>query len=451
MSRRAIAAALAREDLASGERLAAFSLASFADRGNRAWPGASAAALRAGLSRSRYLQAREQLVRRDLVLVEHEASGRGRSTTLALAFAEHGPWWEGEINVELFEAVLGYSSAGGPARLLLAAMAAVADAEGDVRDFATEQLCAAAGVADRTYRRARKELLSSGELVLLNSVGGRGNTNVWTVPDPRQHDGAEGQRAPRRVTPSAGARPLVAAMGRSVGGGLRDENGLAAGVKGGHAQAVSVENRPVVTGVSDVKGGQDRTLFELPVAETPAERAAQTPAETPAPNARAGKEPQNPRTLEHPPNPPEGGRGPDSVIVERTYVTERGRTRRRTVRVDLAEVRRGLGIPTSADHADWQRIRSPLTEAVGETTFAIWLEPLQLIAIDNGRALVVAAPSQTLSWVRQRFGRLLTTCAQSAGREIRLADESERAAIGIDDHRPAIRARTDSTNQKEAS
>ncbi len=57
----AIAAALARGDLSAGERLVAFSLASFADRENRAWPGAPAAG--AGLRRSRYLEAREQLVR----------------------------------------------------------------------------------------------------------------------------------------------------------------------------------------------------------------------------------------------------------------------------------------------------------------------------------------------------------------------------------------------------
>ena len=62
MSRQAIAAVLARTDLASGERLVALSLASFAGRENRAWPGAPAASARAGLSRSRYQQAREQLV-----------------------------------------------------------------------------------------------------------------------------------------------------------------------------------------------------------------------------------------------------------------------------------------------------------------------------------------------------------------------------------------------------
>jgi hypothetical protein len=75
MSRDAIAAVLARDDLACGDRLAAFSRASFAGRQHRARPGAAAAAQRAGLSRSRYLQARDRLVRGGLVLVEAEASG----------------------------------------------------------------------------------------------------------------------------------------------------------------------------------------------------------------------------------------------------------------------------------------------------------------------------------------------------------------------------------------
>ncbi len=192
MSRQAIAAVLARTDLASGERLVALSLASFAGRENRAWPGAPAASARAGLSRSRYQQAREQLVARGLVAVDERATGRGRASTVTLMFADTGPWWDGEINVELFESVLVYSRARGPERLLLSTMAALADEEGAVRDLSTEQLCAAAGIADRTYRRARAALLATGQLELVSGVGGRGNTNVWSVRDPR----ANGDAAP---------------------------------------------------------------------------------------------------------------------------------------------------------------------------------------------------------------------------------------------------------------
>jgi hypothetical protein len=78
MSRQAIAAVLARTDLASGERLVALSLASFAGRENRAWPGAPAASARAGLSRSRYQQAREHLIARGLLAVDDRVTGRGR-------------------------------------------------------------------------------------------------------------------------------------------------------------------------------------------------------------------------------------------------------------------------------------------------------------------------------------------------------------------------------------
>src|SRR6202022_714083 len=101
------------------------------------------------------------------------------------------------------------------------------------------------------------------------------------------------------------------------------------------------------------------------------------------------------------------------------------------------EVRRGLGLPSVADRGDWERIRTLLLDAVGESTFAIWLEPLELIAIDATGALVVAAPAATCSWVRDRFGRLLTRCSQQTSRELRLADEPERLALGGADGRSA--------------
>jgi len=334
MSRQAIAAVLARDDLASGERLVALSLASFADRENGAWPGVPAAATRAGLCRSRYVQGREQLVARGLVVIEERGTGRGRASTVTLPFADSGPWWDGELNVELCEAVLGYSSARGPARLLLAAMAAVADADGVVRDFSTEQLCAAAGVADRTYRRARRSLLESGQLVLVSGAGGRGNTNVWTVPDPRSAEAAGARIVRRRVAPPNRARPIVAVVGRPdavlavlagvdpastapLNGGhdrtvdsakCPNLTGVSA-LKDRHHRTVPAQNRPALTGVSAPKGGQAQTLFPLPLTETPGERAAETPAETPAAHARAGREPQNPR-IEDPPNPLQGGARP---------------------------------------------------------------------------------------------------------------------------------------------
>jgi hypothetical protein len=430
MSRDAIAAVLARDDLACGDRLAAFSLASFAGREHRAWPGAAAAAQRAGLSRSRYLQARDRLVRRGLVLVEAEASGRGRSSTLLMAFAQTGPWWEGEINVDLFEAVLGYVAATGVARLLLAAMAVLADKDGAVRDFTTEQICAAAGIAAKSYQRAKTELLASGGLVLVNGVGGRGNMNVWTVPDPRVRAGGIAPRAPRRVVPPAGARPLVGVAGSPAASGVGDAGSEADRVKGGQPQTVLAANRLTLTGLSATKGGQDQTLFDPPPVESLAESPAERVVNTQLVHARAGTNAVNPGIQEDPPNPPDGGSGPDSMIVEQVYTTERGRRRRRQVRIDLDEVRRRLGMPSTADRRDWQQIRELLQATVGESTFAIWLEPAELIAVDDERRLVVAVPASTASWTRERFGRLLTRCAERVGRELRFASEPEVHALG---------------------
>jgi hypothetical protein len=431
MSREAIAAALARDDLSCGERLVAFSLASFADRENRARPGTPAAAGRAGLARSRFLEARDRLVRGGLVVVEDAASGRGRASTVALPFAQTGPWWEGEINAQLFEAVLGYSLTRGPARLVLAVMAALADKQGVVEGVTTERLCAAAGVADRTYRRARATLLASGEAVLRSGSGGRGNTNCWEIPDPRTHSGATQPARGRRVPPPAGTRPLMATVAAPAAGDTHDTealstelvadaqgHGVGAG-KAGQDRTVSAPKGPVLTGVFGAKGGQDRTVSP----ETP----AQTPAKTPAPNARAGREPQNPRTI-HPPSPPEGGSGTGQVLVEETYLTDRGRRRRRVVAVDLGAVRERLRAAGKEDLAAWEQVRALLREAVGESTFEIWLAPLELIAVDLEGTLIVSAPGETVGWVNRRFGRILDGAAQRMARTLRVADEVERKA-----------------------
>jgi hypothetical protein len=415
MSHTAIAAALALPaEVSAGERLAAFSLASFADRDGRARPGTPAAAARAGVARSAYLEARGRLVQRGLVMVAAEATGRGRASTLALPFVSDGPWWEGEINAELFEAVLGYSSSRGSARLLIAALAALADSDGVVTRVTTEGLCAAAGISDRTYRRVCGPLLAAGEVVVDASPGGRGRVNRWEVRDPRAAGSgvaaaAAGTR--RRAVPPAGARPLLATV---VGSG--GEPVLSA--KPCQDRTVSARKHPAMSGVSSANPGQDRTV--LP--ETP----ARTPAETPAPNARAGREPQNPRTS--PPCPPVGGTGHDSLVVEESFVTGRGRRRTRRVAVDLAAIRASLALPEPTDRIAWERTRMLLAATVGESTFEIWLAPLELIAVDSAGAVLIAAPDATANWIRGRFGHLLSQCGEQAGCAVRLANPAERAA-----------------------
>ena len=97
--------------------------------------------------------------------------------------------------------------------------------------------------------------------------------------------------------------------------------------------------------------------------------------------------------------------------------------------VDLAAVRERLAAAGAAEQAAWEQIRARLLQAVGESTFEIWLAPLELIAVDLAGSLVIDTPDATRSWVQTRFGRLLERCAVEAGRVIRFAEELERVAL----------------------
>jgi chromosomal replication initiation ATPase DnaA len=120
------------------------------------------------------------------------------------------------------------------------------------------------------------------------------------------------------------------------------------------------------------------------------------------------------------------------------------------VRVDLDEVRRGLGLPTLGDRGDWERVRALLRDAVGESTFDIWLDQVELIAIDGSGVLVLAVNEQAASWVRERFGRLLSRCVERNGREFRFASEPERRALERQDQCQPAEVRALRTDQKEA-
>ena len=210
VSHAAIAAVLAMGEATVGERLAAFSLASFASREQRAWPSTRVAAARAGLSRSQYLAARDGLARRGLVIVEAPGGGRGRAPVISLAFAEAGPWLDSDINAELVEAVLSHSRSRGAARVLLATLAAVADRELAVAGFSSDEIRRAASMADSTYRRGRAALLSSGEIALTTAGGGRAITNRWVIRDPRSVNPEPLVAVQTRPAPPARARPLIA-------------------------------------------------------------------------------------------------------------------------------------------------------------------------------------------------------------------------------------------------
>ena len=280
--------------------------------------------------------------------MEDAATGRGRASTLRLRFADHGPWSEREINAPLFEAALAYSRARGPARLLLATMAALANEDRVVEDLTTEQLCSAAGLADRTYRRARHALLMSGELVLLSGVGGRGNTNRWEIPDPRLLAGEASRPVGRRVTPPAGARPLVAPVPARV-------------------SPANQESRPS----SDLapvhaarKGGHDQTLFAAAAAGNRRQKGRRKPRQKPRHPTRARE--RNPRTREPkntPPTPLKGGAR-----------TTRSRSRRPT-QPAAAENATGGSTSTSTRSAARSAYRDRLTTPTGRGFGSCWPKP----------------------------------------------------------------------------
>ena len=420
MSHRAIAAVLARTDLAMGERLVALSLASFANRDERAFPGNAAAAARAGLGRSRYLEARDQLVARGLVAIESAGRGRGQSTTLAILFAKSGPWWDGEINACLLERVLSHSQARGPARLLLATLAALADESGLVDELSTDELCRAAGLANSTYRRARTALLTCDEVEIVDDGGGRGRMNRWRVLPAANGLTSPSARPRRRRASPPGQPPLLTTVRfeprTAVASQPRVADVPAHTEKGPGLSGVSTRKGPGLSGVSPAKGPN--------VSGVSGKNPAKTPPETPPPYARAGSEPLNPRT--NPPNPPGGGSTEPWAIIEEHYVSDRGRRRRRPVRVDLDEVRRDFEIPSTDDLTAWRQVRGQLRRRVGEDTFAIWLEPVELMAIDRDQRLMLAAPEPTAAWTSTRFSRLIEAVASEIGRDVRFADQAER-------------------------
>jgi len=167
-----------------------------ARRAALAWPGTALVAARAALARSRDLDARGQLVKRGLIDIVEPGGGRGRSAMLLLRFAE-GPPFDAPINAELFEAVLSYSRTSGPARLLLASIAALSDDGGQLDGVAAGELRVASCLARSTYRRVRAALITSGEIELV-----RGREGVGTrTAGASQSRGATVHRL--RAAPSA--------------------------------------------------------------------------------------------------------------------------------------------------------------------------------------------------------------------------------------------------------
>src|SRR6185312_12299364 len=79
----------------------------------------------------------------------------------------------------------------------------------------------------------------------------------------------------------------------------------------------------------------------------------------------------------------------------------------------------------------WGLIQAELAAAVEEPTYRIWLAPLKLRDL-TASGLVVEASPQAGAWIRERFGRLLQSCAATAlGQELPVAVVSSTTAAGI--------------------
>jgi chromosomal replication initiator protein len=87
----------------------------------------------------------------------------------------------------------------------------------------------------------------------------------------------------------------------------------------------------------------------------------------------------------------------------------------------------------------WRELRAELRQAVGESTYEIWLASLELKSVRDG-TLTVDAPAGTYDWVSKRFARILESCARIAfGPDVKL----ELACHGTD--RPAAARKTTQT------
>ncbi len=77
----------------------------------------------------------------------------------------------------------------------------------------------------------------------------------------------------------------------------------------------------------------------------------------------------------------------------------------------------------------WLRVQAELAAAVDEPTYRIWLEPLRACEL-AGERLLIDAPPHACGWVRERFGRLLQTCAAAVLGPGTTVDVVERVPAG---------------------
>ncbi len=86
--------------------------------------------------------------------------------------------------------------------------------------------------------------------------------------------------------------------------------------------------------------------------------------------------------------------------------------------------------------AAWREIRGELRSAVGDSTFELWLDALQLDSC-QGTTLTLQAPSSTQAWVAKRFAGVIESCARSVvGEDARIGFTTTDALTTSRAHRP---------------
>jgi hypothetical protein len=81
--------------------------------------------------------------------------------------------------------------------------------------------------------------------------------------------------------------------------------------------------------------------------------------------------------------------------------------------------------------------------------FEIWLAPIELCAVDGDGdgELILVAPEEMRAWVVQRYRSVIDDAARMVGRQARIADAVESAAIAAARSAvPSAGAKSDDTN-----
>jgi chromosomal replication initiator protein len=83
-----------------------------------------------------------------------------------------------------------------------------------------------------------------------------------------------------------------------------------------------------------------------------------------------------------------------------------------------------LALPENLEPlAAWEAIRAELRRRLGESTYEIWIAPLEVRALEE-TLLLLTGPPATSAWVAKRFGRTLENCARAVlGAEVQVALE----------------------------